>query len=52
MKIMITKCTNNKFWYANKIGKTYKVQELSWPNKDYITKAGIIKKDDAVIIEK
>lgn len=52
MKVMIMKCINNEFWYANKIGKTYKVQELSWPNKDCITEAGIIRKKDAIKIEK
>lgn len=47
MKIIIMKCCNKKFWYNNKIGKAYKVEELSWPGKDYITKDGIIRKEDA-----
>ncbi|MBY6900219.1 hypothetical protein [Clostridium botulinum] len=47
MKIIIMKCYNKKFWYNNKIGKTYKVEKLSYPAKDYITKDGIIRKEDA-----
>ncbi|MDS1004961.1 hypothetical protein P9J83_15865 [Clostridium sporogenes] len=47
MKVIIMKCCNKDFWYKDKIGKTYKVEELSWPGKDYITKDGIIRKEDA-----
>ncbi|WP_163220772.1 hypothetical protein [Clostridium sporogenes] len=47
MKVIIMKCCNKDFWYKDKIGRTYKVEELSWPGKDYITKKGIIRKEDA-----
>lgn len=52
MKVMIMKCNNKDFWYKDKIGKAYKVDELSWPDKDYITSAGIIRKSDAEVIER
>lgn len=48
MKVMIMKCARKDYWYRDKIGKQFKVDGLSWPNKDYITKQGIIKRSDAV----
>ena len=48
MKVMIMQCARKDYWYKDKIGKQYKVEELSWPDKDYITKQGIIKRADAV----
>ena len=50
MKVMIMKCGKEYYWYKNKIGKQFKVEELSWPGKDYITKAGIIRRADAIEI--
>ncbi|MET7041057.1 hypothetical protein WBZ18_03540 [Clostridium botulinum] len=47
MKVIIMKCSNKDFWYKNKIGKTYKVEKLTYPAKDYISKDGIIRKEDA-----
>ncbi len=47
MKVIIMKCSNKELWYKCKIGKTYKVEKLSYPAKDYITKDGIIRKEDA-----
>lgn len=52
MRIIIMKCDNKYFWYSTKIGKTYKVEELSYPSKDYITKARIIRKKDVQVIER
>ncbi|WP_196760163.1 hypothetical protein [Clostridium sporogenes] len=47
MKVIIMKCCNKDSWYNNRVGKTYKVEKLSYPTKDYITKDGIIRKEDA-----
>lgn len=52
MKIIIMNCDNKYFWYKDKIGKTYKVEQLSWPEKDYITKVGIVRKSDSQVIER
>ncbi len=47
MKVIIMKGSSKDLWYKGKIGKTYKVEKLSYPAKDYITKDGIIRKEDA-----
>ncbi|MBA4509157.1 hypothetical protein H1057_14070 [Clostridium sporogenes] len=47
MRVIIMKCSNKDLWYKCKIGKTYKIEKLSYPSKDYITKDGIIRKEDA-----
>lgn len=49
MKIMIMQCKDKNIWYANKIGKTFKVIRMT---EKYETKFGPINKNDAVVIEK
>lgn len=49
MKIIIMN-GNRGTWYSGKVGKVYKVQEIR--DKAYITKDGLINKEDAEIIEK
>jgi len=49
MKIIIMN-GNRDTWYAKKIGKVYKVQEIR--DKTYATKDGAIRKEDAGIIER
>lgn len=49
MKIIIMNGKKNT-WYEKKVGKVYKVQEIR--DKAYITKDGVIRKEDAEVIER
>ena len=48
MKIIIMN-GNRDTWYAKKAGKVYKVQATK--GRAYVTKDGVIRKEDAEIIE-
>lgn len=48
-KVQINKCINNFLWYANKINtKILVYKEFS---QFYLTKAGVISKNDCILIE-
>lgn len=48
MKIIIMNGNKDK-WYSGKVGKVYRAQEV----KDvYVTKDGVVKKQDAEVIER
>ncbi|WP_164968928.1 hypothetical protein [Clostridium tetani] len=49
MKIIIMNGNKDK-WYSGKVGKVYKVQQIR--DKAYATKDGVIRKEDAEIIER
>ncbi|BDR82532.1 hypothetical protein [Clostridium tetani] len=49
MKIIIMNGNKDK-WYSSKVGKVYKVQEIR--DKSYVTKDGVIRKEDTEVIEK
>ncbi|WP_164968181.1 hypothetical protein [Clostridium tetani] len=49
MKIIIMNGKKNT-WYEKKVGKVYKVQQIR--DKAYVTKDGVIKKQDAEVIER